>query len=56
VVEERDAAAHAARAEQLGITTTPTTIIRRADGTEVVRATGVPTLARLLTALASAAD
>ncbi len=56
VVEERDVAAHAVRAEELVITTTPTTIIRRADGTEVVRAAGVPTLARLLTALAQAAD
>lgn len=55
-VEERDVAAHAARAEQLAITSTPTTIIRRADGTEVVRAAGVPTLPRLLTALAQAAD
>lgn len=56
VVEERDVAAHAVRAEELVITTTPTTIIRRVDGTEVVRAAGVPTLARLLTALAQAAD
>lgn len=56
VVEERDVAAHAERAEELGITSTPTTIIRRADGAEVVRAAGVPTLPRLLTALAAAAD
>ncbi|KQV24651.1 MULTISPECIES: thioredoxin family protein [unclassified Microcella] len=56
VVEERDVAAHAERAEELGITSTPTTVIRRADGTEVVRAAGVPTLPRLLTALAQAAD
>nr|WP_220476111.1 glutaredoxin domain-containing protein [Microcella alkalica] len=56
VVDERDVAAHAERAEELGITTTPTTIIRRTDGTEVVRAAGAPTLARLLTALAQAAE
>jgi thioredoxin 1 len=56
VVEERDVAAHAERAEELGIVSTPTTIIRRLDGTEVVRATGVPTLNRLMTALAQALD
>jgi thioredoxin 1 len=52
IVEERDVALHAETAERLVITSTPTTIIFRADGTEAVRATGVPTLSRLLTALA----
>jgi thioredoxin 1 len=54
IVEERDVAQHAEHAESLAITSTPTTIILRDDGTEAVRATGVPTLTRLLTALAQA--
>ena len=55
-VTERDVAAHQARAADLGIMSTPTTIIYAANGSEVLRASGVPTLPRLLTALAQALD
>lgn len=55
-VDERDVAAHQARAVELGITSTPTTIVYAADGAELLRASGVPTLTRLLTALAQALD
>lgn len=55
-VDERDVAAHYARAAELGITSTPTTLIYGADGAELLRAAGVPTLPRLLTALATAVD
>ena len=51
-VIERDVAAHQARAFELGITSTPTTIIFATDGAELLRASGVPVLPRLLTALA----
>ena len=51
-VDERDVAAHQVRAAELGISSTPTTIIYDRDGGEVLRAAGVPTLPRLLTALA----
>lgn len=55
-VTERDVAAHQALASDLGITSTPTTIIYAADGSELLRASGVPTLPRLLTALAQSLD
>lgn len=55
-VDELDVAAQQDRAADLGITSTPTTIIYGADGREVLRASGVPTLNRLLTALAQALD
>lgn len=55
-VDERDVAAHQERAADLGIRSTPTTIIYDADGGEYLRAEGVPTLPRLLTALAAVAD
>ncbi len=55
-VTERDVAAHQALAADLGISRTPTTIIFGADGAELLRASGVPTLPRLLTALAQALD
>jgi len=55
-VTERDVAAHQTLAADLGITSTPTTIIYAADGSELLRASGVPTLPRLLTALAQALD
>lgn len=55
-VAERDVAAHQARAFELGITSTPTIIIFATDGTELLRASGVPTLPRLLTALAQSLD
>lgn len=55
-VDERDVAAHQARAAELGIRSTPTTIIYDREGGELLRAEGVPTLPRLLTALAQAID
>ncbi|MDO9590003.1 MAG: thioredoxin family protein [Microcella sp.] len=55
-VTERDVAAHQALAADLGLTGTPTTIIYAADGSELLRASGVPTLPRLLTALAQTLD
>lgn len=55
-VDERDVAAHQERAAELGIRSTPTTVIYDADGGEYLRAEGVPTLPRLLTALAGVAD
>jgi protein-disulfide isomerase len=55
-VTERDVAAHQVLAADLGITSTPTTIIYAADGSELMRASGVPTLPRLLTALAQSLD
>ena len=55
-VEERDVAAHQDRAADLGIRSTPTIIIHDAHGGEALRAEGVPTLTRLLTALAGALD
>lgn len=55
-VEERDVAAHQERAADLGIRSTPTMIIRTAEGEEELRAEGVPTLTRLLTALARVVD
>ncbi len=55
-VDERDVAAHQERAAELGIRSTPTTIIYDRDGGELLRAEGVPTLPRLLTALARSLD
>ncbi|MFN3708795.1 glutaredoxin family protein [Microcella sp.] len=55
-VVERDVAAHQERAADLGIRSTPTTVIYAANGDEHLRAEGVPTLPRLLTALAAVAD
>jgi hypothetical protein len=53
-VVERDVVAHEAQAEADGIRVTPTVIVRSADGTEVFRAEGVPTLPQMLSALAKA--
>lgn len=53
-VIERDVVAFASQAEADGILSTPTVIVRTADGTEVFRAQGVPTLPQVLTALARA--
>lgn len=55
-VDEFDVAAHQERASDEGIRSTPTIVIRAADGSETLRAEGVPTLTRLLTALAQAVD
>jgi protein-disulfide isomerase len=53
-VRELDVARDAAEAETDGIRTTPTVIVRDANGAEVFRATGVPTLAQVLVAAAKA--
>ena len=54
--DELDVAHHLERAEARGVSRTPTVVVTRADGEVVVQAEGVPPLARLLAALASAAD
>jgi thioredoxin 1 len=53
-VIERDVAAHPDDAEDLGIRSTPTIIVRQDDGTEVFRSPGVPTRDQLLLAVARA--
>ncbi len=53
-VAERDVAAHPDTAEDLGIRSTPTIIVRRDDGAEVFRASGVPSRDQLLVALTRA--
>lgn len=53
-VTERDVANHPERAEELGIRSTPTIIVRRDDGAEVFRSPGVPTRDQLLLAVAKA--
>ena len=53
-IVERDIVKFESRAEVDGILVTPTVIVRSADGTEVFRAQGVPTLPQVLTALAKA--
>jgi hypothetical protein len=53
-VVERDVVRDEAAAEADGIRSTPTVIVTRADGHEVARAEGVPTLNHLLVALAKA--
>ncbi|MBH0083102.1 co-chaperone YbbN [Salinibacterium sp. SWN167] len=51
---ELDVAREAERAEQAGITSTPTIVIVSAQGEEVFRAQGAPTLNQMLVALAKA--
>ena len=51
---EYDVANNMDAAEAENIRSTPTMIIRSADGTEVFRAAGVPTLAQVLVAAAKA--
>lgn len=53
---ERDVAAHPDDAEDLGIRSTPTIIVRRSDGAEVFRSPGVPSRDQLLLAVARAVD
>ncbi|MBF0672372.1 MAG: thioredoxin family protein [Salinibacterium sp.] len=53
---ERDIAAHPDLAERDNIVATPTVIIRSPDGAEVRRATGVPSVAQVLHAVALATD
>jgi thioredoxin-related protein len=55
-VTERDVAAFPGDAEDLGIRSTPTIIVRRSDGSEVFRSPGVPTRDQLLLAVAKAVD
>ncbi len=47
-------AAHPDLAEDLGIRSTPTIIVRRDDGAEVFRSPGVPSRDQLLSAVAKA--
>ena len=53
-IVERDVVKYEAQAEIDGVLVTPTVIVRNADGTEVFRGQGVPTLNQVLTALAKA--
>ncbi len=53
-VTELDVARNIERAERDRIRVTPTVIVTGADGSEVFRAEGVPTLAQVLTAAAKA--
>ncbi|MFZ6990952.1 thioredoxin [Curtobacterium sp. RRHDQ66] len=53
-VTERDVAAHPDDAEDLGIRSTPTIIVRGEDGAEVFRSPGVPSRDQLLVAVAKA--
>ena len=53
---EHDIVREESEAERQGIRSTPTVIISGADGTEVFRAEGIPSLNQVLVALAKAAD
>ncbi len=53
-VVERDVVAFGEQAEADGIRVTPTVIVRGADGSEVFRGEGIPTLPQVLSALARA--
>ena len=53
-VTELDVVRDNAKAEQEGIRSTPTVIVRTDNGAEVFRAEGVPTLPQVLAALAKA--
>ncbi|MDN3495225.1 thioredoxin family protein [Planococcus sp. APC 4015] len=53
-VSEHDVAFEPALAESHDITATPTVIVRGADGTELSRASGVPTIDHILVAAARA--
>ncbi|MFO7689266.1 MAG: thioredoxin [Cryobacterium sp.] len=53
-VRELDVARDTIEAEADGIRNTPTVIVRSADGVEVFRAAGVPSLAQVLVAAAKA--
>ena len=56
VVVERDVATDPDQVEDLGIRSTPTVIVRKPDGVEVFRSTGVPTRDQFLVAVAKALD
>jgi thiol-disulfide isomerase/thioredoxin len=53
-IAELDVVRDSAEAERAGITTTPTVVVVKDDGTEVFRAEGVPTVNQVLVALAKA--
>ncbi len=53
---EHDIVRDESEAERLGIRSTPTVIISGADGGEIFRAEGIPSLNQVLVALAKAAD
>ena len=53
-IAEMDVAASSDEAERAGIRLTPTVVVIAADGTEVFRAEGVPTVNQVLVALAKA--
>lgn len=53
-IVERNVALDPDAAAQAGIDATPTVIVRREDGAEVFRSAGVPTIDRVLSALALA--
>lgn len=55
-VDEHMVESEPALAERRDIDATPTVIIRSAGGTEVLRATGVPTINQVLTAAVRALD
>ena len=52
VLREVNVAAAPEESERRGIVATPTTVLTRADGTELARAAGVPTAPQVLTLLA----
>lgn len=54
VIEERDVAACQSQAQADQIRSTPTILIRSRDGSEVMRATGIPTVTALLNAISAA--
>lgn len=53
-IAELDVVRDAAEAERAGIRSTPTVVVVGADGAEVFRAEGVPTVNQVLVALAKA--
>ena len=53
-VREFDIVAHEERAQAAGIRSTPTVIVLNAEGAEVFRAEGVPSIAQVLVAAAKA--
>lgn len=53
-IEEFDVVRHEERAEAAGIRSTPTVILRDAEGAQLLRAEGVPTVPQVLQAVAAA--
>jgi thiol-disulfide isomerase/thioredoxin len=54
-IREVDVPSHLAESEEAGIASTPTLVVRR-DGTEVFRASGVPSVQQVLAAAALALE